>query len=267
MPRSSAKLEGVSPVVSAAKRARPNKTCMLLYSWSGVGKTRFIGGGPRTLIIRPPTDHTDSIRSGDAEEKVVHDWDDLNGVYEYFRQGGAADWDWAWLDSASLFQDHGLDDIWQNVIDDKPARAKHGLDKGEYGVNMHRLGLWVRHMVGLPGFNFGMTAHPMEMIDPVTGDLILMPYIQGKNMPNKMCGYMNIVAYMRVTEKKRRVLHTSATEHYYAKDQYDCLPDGKMLDPTMPKLIAAINKSRGAATTTRPRRTRRAATRTRSDAS
>src|SRR4051812_14235093 len=99
---------------------------MCLYGIPGAGKTRIIGTGPKTLIVRPPTDHTESIRGGDAHEKVVRDWDDLYEVYEYLRHGGHEEWDWVWLDSISLFQDHGLDDIWEKVVDEKPHRAKHG---------------------------------------------------------------------------------------------------------------------------------------------
>jgi hypothetical protein len=231
-------LEGVRPAGSGG-----GKVAFCLYGPPGIGKTRMIGTGPRTLIVRPPTDHTESIRGGDAQEKVVNDWDDLNNVYEYLRHGGAEDWDWVWLDSISLFQDHGLDDIWESVVAEKPHRAKHGVDKGEYGVNMHRLGLWVRHMVGLPGFNFGVTAHPAELANP-EDELILMPYVQGRNMSNKVCGYMNIVAYLEIKQGKR-VLRTAATERYYAKDQFDAFENARMVEPTMPKIIAAIDKARG----------------------
>lgn len=255
-----ASLDGVTKVSDA----KAGKVAMCLYGNPGTGKTRLIGTGPRTLIVRPPTDHTDSIRGGDASEKVVTDWDSLNEVYEYLRHGGAKEWDWVWLDSISLFQDHGLDDIWENVIAEKPHRAKHGADKGEYGINMQRLSRWVRHMVGLQGFNFGVTAHPAELAN-VDDELILMPYVQGRNMSNKVCGYMNIVAYLDVNDKGRRILRTSATDRYYAKDQFDAFENGRLADPDMPKIIAAVAKARGGkkSTTakTKARRTRRTTTR------
>lgn len=226
-----------------------SKVCFLLYGPPGCGKTRLIGeSSSRTLILRPPTDHTDSIRTVGAEEWIITDWAEMNNAHEYARHDGATDFDWIWLDSISLFQDSGLDDIWDGVTAEKPHRLKHGLDKGEYGVNMWRLGQWVRHMVGIPGFNFGITAHPAELEHPITGKLKFQPWVQGKNMSTKVQGYMNIVAYMEVVEqeegKERRVLRTAGTNQYEAKDQFDCFPGGRLVDPTMDKIEAAIKAAR-----------------------
>jgi hypothetical protein len=241
---------------------RSSKIAFMLYGPPGSGKTRIIGTGPRTLIVRPPTDHTDSIHGGDAQEKVVDDWDQLNDVYEYLRHGGAKDWDWVWLDSISLFQDHGLDDIWDTVVAEKPHRARHGADKGEYGINMQRLSRWVRHMVGLQGFNFGVTAHPAELASP-DGDQRFMPYVQGKNMSPKICGYMNLVAYLEVRKGGKRVLRTTTTDEYYAKDQFDAFPNARLVDPDMPKIIAAIQAARGGTNNNPARRRKRRASTTR----
>jgi hypothetical protein len=177
---------------------------------------------------------------------------------EYLRYGGGAEWDWIWLDSISLFQDHGLDDIWDDVVKRKPARKEFGLDRGEYGINMFRLAQWVRHVVGTDSFNFGITAHPTEMqasFDDDEPDL-LMPYIQGRNMAPKICGYMNIVAYLRVIRSKktgnpRRLLTARAEDRWYGKDQFDAFPQGKLYDPTIPKMMELINGTAVPATTRR----------------
>jgi hypothetical protein len=75
-----------------------------------------------------------------------------------------------------------------------------------------------------------------------------MPWVQGKQMSAKLSGYMNIVSFMDVNSKGARVLHTSSTDRYYAKDQFDAIEGGKLVNPTMPKLLAAIEEKRGAAT-------------------
>jgi hypothetical protein len=238
------KPEQITPILEVVR----GNTCMCMYSIPGVGKTRLIGqGSGKTLILHPPTDHMDSIRSGRAEEWTMRDWDDMDRALDYARSCKPGEWDWWWLDSVSLFQDHGLDDIWANVLAEKPLRIKHGIDKGEYGVNMHRLGQWFRHMVGqakdYQTFNFGFTAHQAETYGPDGETMMLMPWVQGKNMPAKLCGYMNIVAYLEIKGDKR-VLRTRATETYYAKDQYDAWANGRVVEPTMDKIDAAIAAAR-----------------------
>lgn len=249
----------IQPVV------RAKKVAMLVYGSPGCGKTRLIGTGKKTLILRPPMDHTDSIRSGDAEEWVIHDWAAMDDAYTYLRDAKPGTYNWVWLDSISLMQDQGLDDIWEVVTTKNPHRKEFGVDKGEYGINMQRLARWTRHMVACATdhglFNFGVTAHPMEIDhEEVGGGVKLRPYVQGKNMSHKICGYMNIVAYMEVVRnggKARRVLRFAETDEFEAKDQFDAfLPKNRLVDPTMPKITSALREARGSSTRNRTRRRR-----------
>ncbi len=255
-----AKPDAITPL------GRSNKICFMLYGPPGNGKTRLIGERDRTLIVHPPEDHTDSITTNDAEEWVVSDWTEMYNVHEFARHEGAKHYDWIWLDSISLFQDTGLDDIWDGVVATKPHRAEYSLDKGEYGINMWRLQQWVRHMVSIPGFNLGITAHPAELLNPMTKEIKYQPWIQGKNMATKIQGYMNIVGYLEVVEqgnKKVRVLRTAGTEDYEAKDQFDAFPKGRLVNPTMLKIESAIEEARASRVRTAPRRRRRTKTRRR----
>lgn len=244
---------------------KSSKVNGLIYSDPGVGKTRLLGTLPgKVLLLRPPVDHTDSIRnpSPDLREWVLRDWNEAWEALDYARQEGDK-WDHVCLDSGSLFQDIGLDDIWETVLSEKPGRRRYGLDKQEYGINQFRFGQWVRHMVGAQMTNFWMTAHVMELpesMDPDKEDK-LMPYIAGKvsgakgGMAIKICGYMNIVAYLDLNSKGTRILRTNATDTYYAKDQFDAVPGGKLVSPTMPKLLELIDKSRSGARTAKRRST------------
>lgn len=228
------------------------KTSMCIYGDTGVGKTRLIGGGGNgTLILRPPTDNTDSIRTPGAKEWIVSDHAELLEVQDYLRADGK-EWDWVWWDSISLWQEVGLDDIWQATIDRTPERARYGLDKGEYGINMNRIGRFLRDMHGLAQsgmFNFGVTALVKELSiseDPEAAKK-LRPWVQGKDMSKALMGYMNIVAFYEIVEQNkqfRRVLRTQATDRFDAKDQLDAFPKGRLVDPEWPQVAGAIEKAR-----------------------
>jgi hypothetical protein len=241
---------------------------MLIYGVPGVGKTRLIGTAPNTLIVRPPTDHTDSITTPEnVDELVVDKWEQMFEAFAWLQQGATSEYEWIWLDSISLWQDHGLDDVFDAAISRNSHRAEYGPDKGEYGINMGRLQRWIRNMVGLATdgkVNFGITAHPFEWRDPVKETDVWAPWIQGKNMSPKVCGYMNEVGYMQVvtdskTKKERRVIRFRPDgRDIVAKDQFDAFgEDGRLVDPSMEKITDAIADSRRAR---KPRRRRRSQT-------
>lgn len=251
-----------------------------VYGDPGIGKTRLVGSTPgKVLIIRPGQEHMDSLlpadkaraARGEIEEAVVSDWDDMDRLMEYLRGDGGKLYDWVWLDNASILFDVLLDDVFQSAVDRKPHRKGGPIDQGEYGINMTQYARWLRHIVGADLFNFGFTAHAEPNYSPdkdADGDPIekLMPWIQGKGMPNRFCGYMNIVAYYHKAKiggkEGRRVLRTETTDVYYAKDQFDAF-DGRVVDPTMEKIISLVDKARPSQKATAAKTTKRTATRRR----
>lgn len=236
--------------IQSVSKGRSKRLTVIVYGEPSAGKTVLAGTSPgRVLIVRPPTDNTDSIFDESVKEWIVESWSDMDDVLLYLRHDGATLFEWIWLDSISLMQDQTLDDIWEMTIREKPARARWGLDKAEYGINMMRLARWVRHMKGSPGtWNFGITAHP-QMLSVAEHDEAedkLMPWIQGKNMSPRICGYANVVAYLEVRTGGTRRLHVDATDKFYAKS-YQPVRDGiapgkpRFIDnPTMPKLLSLI---------------------------
>ena len=197
---------------------------------------------------------------------VVRSWEEIFEALEYIQHEGQA-WDWVWLDSISLLQDVGLDDVYETVLDRKGPvgslarkdREQFGPDRGEYRVNMWRLAQWVRHTVGAGTVNLGITAHSFwwDPNDNGVTPSCIWPWVQGKMMPQKICGMMNVVGYGSIQTRERngrsrtvRVLHTNATENYYAKCQIkngDGTPvftGGDIVNPTLPGVMEAINKAR-----------------------
>lgn len=232
---------------------------MLVHGSPGIGKTSLIGTGGKdfkTLIIRPPVDHTDPILGSGVKEWVVRDWMEMNeDVIPYLAHEGA-DWDWVWLDSISAWQQFGLDDIWQQTIDRRPDRKNGPIDKGEYGLNMTRILQWVRIVSGTSmtgAFHFGITAWSEELWDETKQRDILKPWVQGKMMADSVMGYMNIVAYMEQI-KGKRVLRFDLTDDYYGKDQFSpkdgpyAFPKARMFEPTMPKIMDSLAAVRAAKT-------------------
>lgn len=243
----------------------------MLYAYPGWGKTVYAAtaaeAGYKTLFIRTPMDQVPArALAAGAEEYVASTWEDMSGgdgILEYLRMADHG-FEWVWWDCLSIDQDVLLDDVWAAVIAEKPHRGTltpaGGLDRGEYGRNMERIQQFIRHVVGANSFHFGITCHPMEQQHPTNdeGGFLLAPFIQGKNMTEKICGYMNIVSFLEVMDaeddeapESLRRLHVRENSRFYAKDLFDCLPLGYMDDPTVAKLMDAVGATKRPTTVTR----------------
>lgn len=238
---------------------------MIVYGIPGSEKTRLLGSG-KTLIIRPPSEHTDSISlPTDCREVVVQDWADMFELFREIQQGMHKEYDWFALDSITLTQEIMLEDVLGDAIARKPTRAidkggtmipEHGADQGEYKVNMDRLSTWTRNMVGLAKegkFHFAMTAYPVEYWDPDIEANVWAPDVRGKNMIKKICGYMNTVAYLKKSKKEGGVTLTVDSDGFIGKDQFNMFPKLKsgrhgLINPTLDDIVEAWAKTRKPAT-------------------
>lgn len=225
----------------------------MIYGDPGVGKTPMIATGEDTLILDADNGTVSAgILGSSAKRKRITDWDDMEEAKEYMRMEGYKKYKWWWLDSVTLFQDRGLDHIMEVLTAAKAHRHRWAPDKGEYGQNMNRLMIWLREAVEIPT-NFGMTAHVMRTeVEEITGEgeseyhTLYMPHVQGKNMPGKVCGEMNVVGYMYAKQKEDgrivRYLRVSGDEYHYCKDRFGALgnSNGVMVSPSIPKIEQAI---------------------------
>src|SRR5215510_13889472 len=93
-----------------------DKVIMGLFGHPNVGKTSFIcegaKAGLKVLLLRSTLDHIPArVLDSGAEMWVVRDWAEMNKeVMQYIRHD-SLEWDWIWLDTATLFQDQGLQEI------------------------------------------------------------------------------------------------------------------------------------------------------------
>lgn len=240
----------MQPPIHSVAEGRSKTLAVCIYGTPNIGKTTLVGSCQimgKTLIVRPPVDHTDSITDKNVDEWVVKTWSDMDDVMAWARGSREAEaYEWMWLDSLSLWQGQGLDDIWERLIAKKPHRAEYGLDKGEYFKNMTEIERWIRHMVGTPLFHFGVTCQTTQAAS--TGDEEdpqekLMPLVQGKNMPTKICAMMNVVGYLNKAEirtNRVRVLDLMETDKFYAKVGFPAWDTQRIVNPTMVKLVEAL---------------------------
>jgi hypothetical protein len=216
---------------------------ILVYSRPGQGKTVLAGtGGAKTLILEADRGTESAVvRGSKAQKWELTDWESLYEAISYLRHGGASDFDWVWLDSLTLFQERGMDDIMEELHARKPHREIWAPDKGEYGQNMNRLSRAIRELKDLP-INLGITAHEYLWEDENgVVEPMIMPRIQGRGMPEKVCSYMGVVGRMELKASKDgkdyTVLDCRGTERFYGKDRYGTI--GRMVRPTIPKIVQA----------------------------
>lgn len=233
-----------------------------VYGDPGVGKTPLAGTSPRCLIVNADPHGTVSAAvagsKADRWDVTTGDkpWEEMEQVSEYFRHGGCNDYSWVWLDSLTLFQGFGVDQIMNELVIAKPHRHTWQRDQGDIGQNMTRIQMWVRVMSALP-INFGITCHIMQEEDP-SGRTVMKPSVQGKNMSDTICGYMAMVAYMYQRTKdgnQERGIQTIKDAKRVAKDRFNAVPGGRMLNPTIPRLEELI-KAKLPADTPRPKQRR-----------
>lgn len=237
------------PRPSAIRPAAVENTYLkwLLYGDPGIGKSRLTATAENCLILKSRSDNLESIVMAGSKADVweMTDWNDMEEAYDYLKHDDHG-YEFVSFDTITLFQELGLTHIMEDLVAQKSHRKVYLPDKGEYGQNMNRLSMWVRDMKVLP-FHFCVVAHAFVWQEDDQDDERRWPLIQGKGMPAKIAGYMNLVTYMEAKTDDEgnygRILYTKKQESYFAKDGWDAFPE-KIRNPTVPQMLRRIEERR-----------------------
>lgn len=226
-----------------------SKIKMLIYSHPGEGKTVFWGSGKNdVLFINSDPEGTISATAQGHRYHTVdaYDWDDMDQIYDWLKGDQPDYFRWIVWDSLTLFQDEALiDDVMVDAHAANEKQEEFVPSKREYLINMNRVGRMVRQLSKLP-YNFGVSCHVMTTTESGGDGTIFMPQIQGKNMPSKISGYMNVVGYMgkhTVDDKTVQSILYRRQGRYYAKDRWNALGE-RVNRPTLPKVEGLIEEQR-----------------------
>lgn len=227
---------------------------MCLYSHPGEGKTALWGSGNNSVFLMDSDPGMGSQTAKALGSKCyvmpVIDYDDLHTAYTFVKEDLRRELPevrWVVWDGITMFQDRALiDEIMPDAIAENPRQEEFVPSRREYLINMNKIGRYARLFVDMPYINFGCSAH-VEITQDSDGKTLYMPQVQGKNMPSKIAGYMNVVGYMDKAESEgslvQRILWLRQGK-FYAKDRFGAL--GKHMDkPTLPRIQEAIEKKAG----------------------
>lgn len=224
----------------------------LVYAHPGEGKTVFWGtGGPDVLFINSDPEGTISASAhGDRFHQVnAFDYDELQEIYDWLKGDAPTGFRWIVWDSLTLFQDAVLiDDIMPDAAAENPKQEEFVPSRREYLINMNKIGRYVRQFSKLP-YNFGISCHVMTTTESGGDGTLFMPQVQGKNMPSKISGYMNVVGYLGKAQRSKedttvvQRMRFRREGRHYAKDKWDAL--GRHMDrPTLPQVEKLIELKR-----------------------
>lgn len=230
----------------------------LIYSEPGAGKSTLAASSAalgKTLIMnadRPDALDTALELGYKPDVWEFNSYKDLDEAYEFLRHGGYKEYEWFWLDTATIAQDKGMDQIMRELVAKHDSRSLYLPDKAQYQENQNRLSMWVRNMSRMH-INFGMTAHVLGIVDEEDGETRYMPAFQGGrgNLSNKISANVGVVGRLYTTRVRRevngkqkqvrvRALQVQPTAKYYAKGPIAL--GNEVPNPTMEKLMEMINK-------------------------
>jgi hypothetical protein len=221
---------------------------LALVAPQGFGKTVYAGTSPRALFLTTDPEGTLSAakQGSTAEEWPILTWQELLEAYRWLRDGGAALYDWVWIDNITECQNLCMKEAMERAVARNADRDPYVPDKFEYQRTQNAMLDMVRMFHDLP-INVGWTVHRKGMEDG-DGAEYYSAAIQGQQgqVAQTILGYCNMVAMGEVldigkegSKKQVRRFYFSHTRAYRGKDRFDVMGAYRD-DLTVPKMMQLI---------------------------
>lgn len=207
---------------------------ILVYGDPGVGKTSFAATAPDVLIA----DTENGLLSvKDSQVDFVHlsSWNDLEELYKFMKSDEGKKYKTVAIDTITELMNKLVDELKRTH-----NNGQNGLSQGGWGVAIDKIAGMMRSFRDLPQ-SVIFTAHA-QFQDKANEGSMRIPSLNGKKLPMQACGQVDIVAYLEVLDtddgEKKRVLRTTASQDYYAKDRTEVL--GGVVPPDFEQIRAAV---------------------------
>jgi hypothetical protein len=253
---------------------------VMVYGINGIGKTPFLGTSPNLLVLESPggRGETTTLASMGSEADVweVNSRTQMWEAYEYVRHEGVKEYEWVWIDSGTGYETVYMEEELDVMVSNRKNKGQNFdrvPDKREYLLVQTEMKKVAAEFASLP-INFGMTATVMMQawndVDEDGDDretVMMMPQIQGSNggVAMKICGEFNVIGYLdrlevdgidgETAKYVPALLLDDPRKRHVARDRTLSIPTtagGWLLNPTVPKIQAAIQKRRAATKVAKP---------------
>jgi phage nucleotide-binding protein len=239
-------------ITSVQETPSEGKRNWLIYAPSGVGKTVVAGTAPNGLFLTVVAAGTESAKAmgSDADEWVCDSWAELQEAFDWLKNGGYKEYEWAMLDSLTEMQELCWADQLEEAKANNSSRSIYQPAIQDYAIVDNKIKRLVDAFNRLP-INVLYTAQQMDLgIEDEDGDDITMrlPMIgrakNGAPLSNLICGKMTLVGLLGVikdSEDYETRLATVSGTTWMAKDRHDTF--GSYVDhPNIAEMAAAVDK-------------------------
>jgi len=219
---------------------------MLLYGEPGVGKTVLAASAAAVPEMSPVLfldiegGTLSAAKMGfDCRVVRIKKWADMQKAYEALLRG--TKYKTVILDSLTEIQKFSMAEIMRQVVEEDGDRDPEVPSVREWGKNGEQTRRCVRGFRDLP-MNVIFTCLSDSDRDKSGNVVKTRPSLTGK-LKQEVAGHVDIVSYMykkTVQNDTQRLLLTSGTDKYVAKDRTNSLP-AILQNPTMQDIFAAVH--------------------------